>query len=134
MNINYKISRDEIWCAEEFINIKINNSFNLTTEQVKNKPLLDKRNEPYSKVVGRLIEADEDYIYGIMYSPSYLYDKRNESFSVEIHYEGEDLYYCPTCERVLELTEIDSCANTPNEIVDYCLRCQSKVINLRDMS
>ena len=44
----------------------------------------------------------------------------------------EDLYYCPTCQKVLELTEIDSCMNTPNEIVDYCLRCQSEVINLKD--
>lgn len=87
MNVSYEIYKDEIWCAEEFINIKINNSFNLTTEQVKNEPLLDKRNEPYSRVVGHLIEADEEYIYGIMYSPSDLYDDRKESFSIEIHYE-----------------------------------------------
>lgn len=44
----------------------------------------------------------------------------------------EDLYYCPTCQRILDLTEIDSCMNTPNEIIDYCLRCQSEVINLKD--
>lgn len=45
----------------------------------------------------------------------------------------EDLYYCPTCKRILELTEIDSCMNTPNEIIDYCLKCQSKVINLKNI-
>lgn len=87
MNVDYEISRDEIWCPEEFINIKFNNCHGLTTEQVKNEPLLDKRNEPYSRIVGHLIEADEDYIYGIMYSPSDLYDDRKESFSMEIHYE-----------------------------------------------
>ena len=45
----------------------------------------------------------------------------------------EDLYYCPTCQRVLDLTEIDSCMNTPNEIIDYCLKCQSEVVNLKDI-
>lgn len=45
----------------------------------------------------------------------------------------EDLYYCPNCQKVLELTEIDSCMNTPNEIIDYCLKCQNEVINLKDM-
>ena len=41
-------------------------------------------------------------------------------------------YYCPTCKRILDLTEIDSCMNAPNEIVDYCLVCKSRVINLND--
>ena len=84
MNVIYKISRDEIWCAEEFINIKINNSFGLTTAQVKYAPLLDKTNELYGRVIGHLTEADEDYIYGIMYSPSDLYNERKESFSFEV--------------------------------------------------
>lgn len=44
----------------------------------------------------------------------------------------ENLYYCPTCQRILELTEIDSCMNTPNEIIDYCLECHSEVVNLND--
>lgn len=44
----------------------------------------------------------------------------------------EDLYYCPTCQRILDLTEIDSCMNTPNEIIDYCLKCQNEVVNLKD--
>ena len=84
MNISYEINKDDIWCAEEFINIQINNSFRLTTEQVKNIPLLDHRNKPYNRVVGCLLEADEDYIYGIMYSAS---DLCNESFSMEICYK-----------------------------------------------
>ena len=87
MNIEYEINRDEIWCTEEFVNIKFNNYYGLTTEQVQNEPLLDRRNKPYSRIVGHLIEADEEFIYGIMYSPSDLYDDRKESFSIEIHYE-----------------------------------------------
>jgi hypothetical protein len=53
---------------------------------------------------------------------------------LDCSYIEEDLYYCPTCQRVLDLTEIDSCMNTPNEIVDYCLVCQSEVINLNNKS
>lgn len=41
------------------------------------------------------------------------------------------LYWCPTCKKILDLTEIDSCMNTPNEIIDYCLECQSEVVNLK---
>ena len=41
------------------------------------------------------------------------------------------LYWCPTCKKILDLTEIDSCMNTPNEIIDYCLKCQSEVVNLK---
>lgn len=87
MNVNYEIVRDEIWCTEEFINIKFNNHYGLKTEQVKNVPLVDKRDGAYSRVVGHLIEADEEYIYGYMYSLSDLYDDRKESFSMEIYYE-----------------------------------------------
>ena len=87
MNVSYEINRDEIRFTEEFINIKINNSFGLTTEQVKDEPLLDRRNEPYSRVIGHLTEADENYIYGIVYNPKDLYDERKDSFSMEIHYE-----------------------------------------------
>lgn len=49
-----------------------------------------------------------------------------------IDVDEEDLYYCPTCQRILDLTEIDSCMNTPNEIIDYCLACQSEVIKLNN--
>ena len=47
-------------------------------------------------------------------------------------YFEEDLYYCPTCFKVLELTEIDSYMDTPNEIVDFCLKCNSEVIQLNN--
>ena len=44
---------------------------------------------------------------------------------------GEKVYYCPTCNRVLDMLDVDSCMNTPNEIIDYCLDCHSEVIELR---
>lgn len=89
MNIIYEIDRNDIWCSEEFVRIKINNSFGLTTEQVKNEPLMDRRNKPYSRIVGHLLEADKEYIYGIMYNPADLFDDRKEKFSMEIHYEDQ---------------------------------------------
>lgn len=87
MNISYEIQKDEIRLDGEFIKIKIANSFGLTTEQVQNEPLLDRRHEPYSMVIGFLTEADEDYVYGIVYNPKDLFDESKESFSMEIHYE-----------------------------------------------
>ena len=44
----------------------------------------------------------------------------------------EDLYYCPYCSSLLDLTQIDSCMNTPNEIVDYCLECGNVVSKVKD--
>lgn len=41
-----------------------------------------------------------------------------------------DVYWCSTCKKVLDFTETDTCMNTPNEFVDYCLECQSEVIEL----
>ena len=43
------------------------------------------------------------------------------------------LYWCPTCKKILDLTEIDSCMNTPNDIVDYCLECKSEVMSLKKL-
>lgn len=43
------------------------------------------------------------------------------------------LYWCPTCKKILDLTEIDSCINTPNDIVDYCLECKSEVVSLKKL-
>ena len=44
----------------------------------------------------------------------------------------EDLWYCPHCSSILDLTQIDSCMNTPNEIVDYCLECGNVVSRFKD--
>lgn len=45
----------------------------------------------------------------------------------------DHLYWCPTCKKILDLTEIDSCMNTPNDIVDYCLECKSEVVSLKKL-
>lgn len=45
----------------------------------------------------------------------------------------EDLYYCPHCSSILDLTEIDTCMNTPNEFVDYCLECGNTVSKVKDI-
>ena len=44
----------------------------------------------------------------------------------------KETYYCPECDKILDITEIDSCMNTPNEIIDYCLKCGGEVIDLKE--
>ena len=66
--------------------IKFKN-YGLTTEQVKNKLLIDQWNKPYGRIIGRIIEADEEYVYAAVYNIADLYDDRKESFSMEICYE-----------------------------------------------
>lgn len=41
-------------------------------------------------------------------------------------------YYCSTCNKYLDITNIDTCMNTLNEFIDYCLECGSEVINLKE--
>lgn len=79
---------DDIWCTEEFINVAMNNTEHLTTEQVENKPIKDEN----GVTIGRLTDADEDLIYGIVFSVSSIYkDATPASCSIEIVSEkGED--------------------------------------------
>lgn len=72
---------DDIWCTEEFINVAMNNTDHLTTEQVENKPIKDEN----GVTIGRLTGADEDLIYGIVFSVSSIYkDATPASCSIEI--------------------------------------------------
>lgn len=72
---------DDIWCNEEFINVAMNNIYHLTTEQVENKSIKDEN----GVTIGRLTDADEDLIYGIVFSISSIYkDTTPASYSIEI--------------------------------------------------
>lgn len=72
---------DDIWCTEEFINVAMDNIDHLTTEQVENKPIKDEN----GVTIGRLTGADEDLIYGIVFSVSSIYkDSTPASCSIEI--------------------------------------------------
>ena len=53
------------------IDIRVNNPCKLTTEQVAEKPI-KKRDYMGDRIVGKCTEADEDYIYGVVYDPSVL--------------------------------------------------------------
>lgn len=70
---------NELICDEEFVQVSMPNTVGLTTEQVLNKPILDEKR----RKIGHLTEADEDFIYGVVYSPSSLY-KDPSPASVEI--------------------------------------------------
>ena len=74
-----KIKIDDLCCDEQFINIINPNRWGLTTEQVTNKPITNEK----GKVIGKLVEADEDYIYGIVYNAAELY-KDPTPVSVEV--------------------------------------------------
>lgn len=59
----------------------MNNTEHLTTEQVKDKPIRDEN----GVTIGRLTGADEDLIYGIVFSVSSIYkDATPASCSIEI--------------------------------------------------
>lgn len=60
---------DDIWCTEGFVNVVMNNTDHLTTEQVENKPIKDEN----GVIIGRLTDADKDLIYGIVFSISSIY-------------------------------------------------------------
>lgn len=64
-------------CSEVYVSVSIPNKDRLTTDQVKNRPILDEnRNQ-----IGKLIEADDLYIYGVIYKSAMLFKKRsNASF------------------------------------------------------
>ena len=65
----------------------MNNDLNLTTEQIENVPIYNEER----KVIGKLTDADEDNIYGIVYSVRNLYpdNRENKTISFEI-LKGED--------------------------------------------
>ena len=56
-------------------------------------------------------------------------EKRNRVIEVV---NKENLYYCPTCKRIIDLIDIDWAMNTPNDIVDYCTKCGSEVLDLEN--
>ena len=72
---------EDIWCTEEFINVVMENIDHLMTEQVENKPIKDEN----GVTIGRLTGADEDLIYGMVFSvPSICKDVTTASYSIEI--------------------------------------------------
>ena len=71
---------DNIYCSEPFIHVYMENSENLSTDQVAGKSIL---NEKGSKI-GRLIEADEDFIYGIVHRGSELFKDSFYNFAIDM--------------------------------------------------
>lgn len=72
---------DDIWYIKGFVNIAINNIDHLTTKEIKGKPIKDEK----GVVIGKLTGADENLIYGIVFSVSSIYkDATPASCSIEI--------------------------------------------------
>ena len=71
---------DNIYCSEPFIHVYIENLENLSTDQVADKSIL---NEKGSKI-GRIIDADEDFIYGIIHCGSELFKDSFYNFEIDM--------------------------------------------------
>ncbi len=72
---------DDIWCTKSFVNVAMNNINHLTTKEVKGKPIKDEK----GVVIGRLTDADDELIYGIVFSIYSIYkDITPASCSIEI--------------------------------------------------
>ena len=83
--IEYKIKNEDICCAEQFINITIENKGGFTTEEVHNRPIV--ADNGTGKVIGMLLEADEDNLYGYVYSLSSIYDRKDIDVSLVVSRE-----------------------------------------------
>ena len=75
--IEYNINKEDMWCSEKFINITIKNKQNVTTDDIKNRPIINEN----GRVIGMLLEADDEHIYGYVYSLSEIYKRKDKDFS-----------------------------------------------------
>lgn len=80
-----KIETNELCCSEEFVNVMMPNRYKLTTDRVANKPI----NNEKGIQIGKLMNADEDYIYGIVYLISELF-KDSKTATCEINLEAKE--------------------------------------------
>ena len=78
--IEYKINSEDIWCSDKFINVTLVNTNNLTTDEVHRRPLINED----GKIIGVLLEADEEHLYGYVYSLNSLYNRKNTDISLAI--------------------------------------------------
>lgn len=61
-----ELSIGKMICEEQFINIKFLNTSHLKTSQIRNHPIINNQNQ----IIGRMTEANNEYIYGFLYSAS----------------------------------------------------------------
>ena len=76
---------NDINIIEKFVNVSIPNNYHLSTEQVKDKPIRNGKGIQ----IGKLTDADEDCIYGTVYSVASLYGYQPPK-TVEICIEKEE--------------------------------------------
>lgn len=78
----YKIDNKDLWYSEKFINITIKNTDKLTTEEIHNRPIVT--DNGFGKVVGILLEADEEYLYGYIYNFNEVFERKDIQLSLAI--------------------------------------------------
>lgn len=78
--MSFKYNIDEIYLNENFINVKFNNNFNINESELINKPIINEE----GRKIGYITDADEEYVYGIVFSAYYIFEDKKEAFSMEI--------------------------------------------------
>lgn len=75
-----KYNIDEIYINEDFINVKFNNNFNINEPELINKPIINEE----GRKIGYITDADEEYVYGIVFSAYNIFEDKKETFFFEV--------------------------------------------------
>lgn len=71
-NFYNKYYIEDINCIEPFINVSFENKFGITEDDINTGNIFIYSSN--GRQVGKVTDLDDDYIYGILYSPSHLLD------------------------------------------------------------
>ena len=78
--MSFKYDIDKIYVNEDFIDVKFDNNFNINESELINKLILNEK----GRKIGYITDADEESIYGIIFSAYNIFEDKKETFSIEI--------------------------------------------------
>lgn len=78
--MSFKYAIDKIYVNEDFIDVKFDNNFNVNESELINKPILNEK----GRKIGYITDADEEFVYGIIFSAYNIFEDKKETFSIEI--------------------------------------------------
>lgn len=78
--MSFKYAIDEIYVSQNYIHIRFDNNFNISESELINKPILNEK----GRKIGYITEADEEFIYGIVFSACSIFEDKKETFFFEV--------------------------------------------------
>ena len=78
--MSFKYAIDKIYVNEDFIDVKFDNNFNINESELINKPILNEK----GRKIGYITDADEEFVYGIIFSAYNIFEDKKETFSFEV--------------------------------------------------